>query len=63
VYRQVYAEYGPVQANLTYTARELAMFCTEGDAHPAEGFIYKMLPLGKEDQRPDRFSGSPLPRY
>jgi 2'-5' RNA ligase len=32
VYRQIYAEYGPIQANLTTTARELVMFCIEGDA-------------------------------
>lgn len=63
VYRRIYAEYGPVQANLTTTARELAMFCTEWDAYAAEGFIYKKLPLSKEDQRPDRFSGSPLSCY
>jgi hypothetical protein len=63
VYRQIYAEYGPVQANLTTTARELAMFCTEWDAYAAEGFIYKKLPLDKEGQRPDRFSGSPLSCY
>jgi 2'-5' RNA ligase len=47
VYRRIYAEYGPVRANLTYTARELAMYYVEGDTHAAEGFVYKILPLGK----------------
>jgi 2'-5' RNA ligase len=55
VYRQIYAEYGPVRANLTYTARELAMYYTEGDSHAAEGFVYKILPLGKEEEAVSSF--------
>ena len=30
-----------------YTAREIAMYYTEGDSHAVGGFVHRGLPLGR----------------
>jgi 2'-5' RNA ligase len=47
VYRRIYAEYGHIEVDLRFTAREMAMFYYDDfSGRPGTFITYKVLPVG-----------------